>query len=153
DALARIRGYLQHRGEGSAQRIFVYVALLKADGRVIGDAGLSRISPASASLGIGLDEAYARRGLATEFASRMLAFGFEDLKLHRIEADVALENAPCIRLLERIGMIREGVLRESIWAQGRWWTEAKYAMLEDEFRARAGHPAGNARVPADQRGK
>lgn len=63
------------------------------------------------------------------------------LKLHRIEADVALENVPCIRLLERVGMVREGVLRDCIRAQGRWWTEAKYAILEDEHARRgAGQP-------------
>jgi RimJ/RimL family protein N-acetyltransferase len=66
----------------------------------------------------------------------MLAYGFDELKLHRIEADVALENDTCIRLLERIGMVREGVLRDCIRAQGRWWTEAKYAMLEDEHARR-----------------
>ena len=62
----------------------------------------------------------------------MLAFGFGDLRLNRIEADVALENHPCIRVLEKIGMQREGVSRECIFAQGRWWTEARYAMLASD---------------------
>src|SRR5262249_58642808 len=76
-----------------------------------------------------MDDVYAGRGLATEIALRLLAFGFNDLKLHRIEADVAVENAACIRVLEKIGMFREGVAHDCIFAQGRWWTEARYAML------------------------
>jgi len=112
------------------------VAMLRGDDRVIATANLSRPAPGIGSFGIGIDEAHAGRGLASEMAARLLAFGFEDLKLHRIEADVALENGPCIRLLERIGMVREGVLRDCIRAQGRWWTEAKYAILEHERRRR-----------------
>src|SRR5207248_3156109 len=130
DGTERVRQYMRHRGEGDRRRLFVLVAILKEERQIVGQASLSRTHPVIASLGIGIDEAYAGRGLATELAMRMLAYGFEDLQLHRIEADVAVENAPCIKLLETIGMLREGVARECIWAQGHWWTEAKYAMLE-----------------------
>jgi RimJ/RimL family protein N-acetyltransferase len=93
---------------------------------------LQRSSPAIASFGVGIAAEHAGRGLAAEMAARLLAFGFEELHLHRIEADVSIDNTPCIRLLERLGMVREGVARECIRAQGRWWTEAKYAKLERE---------------------
>ena len=108
------------------------MATLRGDCRLIGTVNLARLAPGIGSFGIGIDEVHAGRGLASEMAARLIAFGFAELKLHRIEADVALENVPCIRLLERIGMVREGVLRDCIRAQGRWWTEAKYAILEDE---------------------
>ena len=71
---------------------------------------------------------HAARGYGTEIAERLLAFGFEDLRLDRISADVAIENLACIRVLEKAGMVREGVARDCIWAQGRWWTEAQYVM-------------------------
>ena len=48
----------------------------------------------------------------------------------------AIENLACIRVLEKAGMVREGVARDCIWAQGRWWTEAKYAMLKPDWAAR-----------------
>ena len=64
------------------------------------------------------------RGYGAELARRMLAFGFGDAPPQPHHADVALENMPCIRVLEKIGMHREGVVRECIFAQGRWWTEA-----------------------------
>jgi ribosomal-protein-alanine N-acetyltransferase len=137
DGTLRVNRYLQYRGEGERRRLFVYVAMLRGDDRVIATVSLSRPMPGIGSFGISMDEAYAGRGLASEMAARLVAFGFEDLKLHRIEADVALENEPCIRLLERIGMVREGVLRDCIRAQGRWWTEAKYAILEHEHARRA----------------
>jgi [ribosomal protein S5]-alanine N-acetyltransferase len=132
----RVSRYLQYRGEGAQRRLFVYVAILRDDCRLIGTVNLTRLAPGTGSFGVGIDEAHAGRGLAAEMAARLIAFGFADLKLHRIEADVAIENLPCIRLLERIGMVREGVLRDCIRAQGRWWTEAKYAILEEEHARR-----------------
>jgi RimJ/RimL family protein N-acetyltransferase len=143
DGTQRVSRYLQYRGTEDQRRLFAYVAMLRGDHRVIGQVSLSRSSPAIASLGVGIDEAHAGRGLAAEMALRLLAFGFEELKLHRIEADVALENVACIRLLERIGMVREGVARDCIWAQKRWWTEARYAMLEGEHVRPAPPPAVN----------
>jgi [ribosomal protein S5]-alanine N-acetyltransferase len=132
DAAERIANYLKYRGDGERRRIYDYVARLKRDGSVIGGVSLGRSHPAIASLGIGVAASCDGRGYGTELARRILTFGFSDLGLNRIEADVALENHPCIRVMEKIGMLREGVARECIFAQGRWWTEARYAMLASD---------------------
>ena len=66
-------------------------------------------------------------------AGRLLAYGFGDIGVHRIAADVAVSNTPCIKVLEKLGMTREGVARDCIFAQGKWWTEAKYAILESDW--------------------
>jgi len=137
DGAERVKHYLRYRGTSNERWLYVYVGLLRGDSKIIGQASLSRWSPAIASIGFGIDGEHAGRGLATEIASRLLGFGFEELKVHRIQADVALENSACIRVLEKVGMVREGVARDCIFAQGRWWTEAKYAILEDEHRSRA----------------
>ncbi len=46
----------------------------------------------------------------------------------------AIENLPCQRVMEMIGMQKEGTARDCIWAQGRWWTEVQYGMLEGDKR-------------------
>ena len=140
DTAARIRRYLEHRGEGPKRRLFVYVAIEKASGALMATVGLSRNGRSAASLGLGIAASHAGQGFATEIAARLLAYGFEDLALHRICADVALENAACLRIMEKIGMVREGVARDCIWAQGRWWTEAQYAMLEFDYVRAGGRP-------------
>lgn len=140
----RIANYLKYRGDGERRRIYDYVARLKSDGSVIGGVSLGRSHPAIASLGLRVVPSHGSRGYGTELARRMLAFGFSVLSLNRITADVALENQPCIRVLGKIGMQREGVARECIFAQGRWWTEAKYAMLASDAAAVAiarAHPS------------
>jgi len=148
DGVERVTRYMQYCGEGEHRRLYDFVARLHIDGRIVGHGSLSRSAPGIASLGLGIDETYARRGLATEIALRLLAFGFNDLKLHRIEADVALENAACIRVLEKIGMFREGVAHDCIFAQGRWWTEAKYAMLARDHLGFVFTARRNQNIPA-----
>ncbi|MBX9773496.1 MAG: GNAT family N-acetyltransferase [Xanthobacteraceae bacterium] len=128
----RISNYLRYRGDGERRRIYDYVARLKDDGSLIGGVSLGCSHPAIASIGLRVVRSHGGRGYGTELARRMLAFGFGDLRLNRIEADVAIENKPCIRVIEKIGMHREGVARECIFAQGRWWTEARYAMLASD---------------------
>lgn len=137
NATERIANYLKYRGDGERRRIYDYVARLKSDGSVVGGVSLGRSHPGIASLGVGVAAVQGGRGYGTELARCMIAFGFGVLKLNRITADVALENHPCIRVLEKIGMQREGVARECIFAQGRWWTEAQYAMLASDAAAGA----------------
>jgi RimJ/RimL family protein N-acetyltransferase len=128
----RIANYLKFRGDGERRRIYDYIARLKSNGSVIGGVSLGRPHPAIASIGLRVVPSHGGRGYGTELAGRMLSFGFGDLRLNRIEADVALENQPCLRVMEKIGMRREGVARECIFAQGRWWTEARFAMLASD---------------------
>jgi RimJ/RimL family protein N-acetyltransferase len=129
DAAARIANYLKYRGDEENRRLFVYAARLKHDGALIGSASLARWHPAIASLGLSIAATHGGRGYGTELARRLLAFGFGELRLNRIAADVAIDNHPCLRVMEKIGMQREGISRDCIFAQGRWWSEAKFAML------------------------
>jgi ribosomal-protein-alanine N-acetyltransferase len=135
DGTLRVQRYFEHRGPDSAQRLFVYAAHEKSRGVLTGQASLSRFfHPALASIGFGVAVENWDQGYATEMVTRLIRFGFDELKLHRIAADVAVENHSCKRVLEKIGMTYEGTARDCIWAQGRWWTEAKYAILEDAYR-------------------
>lgn len=132
DGKLRIERYFEHRGPEHERRLFVYVGIEKSTGTIIGQVSLSRSHPAIAHLGVGIRHDRWRQGFGLEMVNRLIRFGFDDMRLNRIAADVAIENESCISLLERAGMIREGVARECIWAQGRWWTEAQYAILKSD---------------------
>jgi ribosomal-protein-alanine N-acetyltransferase len=134
DGTLRVQRYFQHRGPDSNQRLFVYLAHEKSHGALIGQVSLSRFfHPAQANIGFGVATEYWGQGYATEMVTRFIGFGFDQIGLHRICADVAVENRRCRRALEKIGMTYKGTARDCIWAQGRWWTEAKYAILEDQY--------------------
>lgn len=71
-------------------------------------------------------------GFATETAKRIISFGFEDLKLHRIEAGVATKNVASIHVLEKAGMTNEGIRRKILPIRGEWKDNFHFAILEDD---------------------
>ena len=76
------------------------------------------------------------KGYGTETSRKLIEFGFEILKLHRIEAGVALENKRSIRVLEKSGMTCEGVRRKILPIRGEWKDNYHFAIIEDEYRER-----------------
>ncbi len=117
---------------------FQLAITLPPGGQVIGNAGIRMKTPDAyeADIGYELDPRYWGNGYATEAARRLLAFGFQDLELHRIWAWCLAENVASARVLEKIGMRQEGRLREHEWIKGRWWDTLLYAILEHEWQAR-----------------
>lgn len=75
------------------------------------------------------------RGLATEGAREMLRLGFDALGLHRIAAACDSRNVASLRVMERLGMRREGHLLESEFLKDEWIGEIVCAILESEWRA------------------
>jgi RimJ/RimL family protein N-acetyltransferase len=64
----------------------------------------------------------------------LLAYVFDQLGKHRVIAITDARNAPAARVLERVGMRREGHFIKNVWFKGRWGDEYLYALLEQEWR-------------------
>jgi ribosomal-protein-alanine N-acetyltransferase len=77
---------------------------------------------------------YWKKGYAAEALNRVLDFGFNDLELHRIQAGCAVENIGSIKVLERVGMIREGRGRQLLLLKSGWSDNFEYAILETDER-------------------
>jgi [ribosomal protein S5]-alanine N-acetyltransferase len=134
DVRAFVRMFLTRREEEPRTK-FQFAITLAPQGQLIGNAGIRMNTPeaAEADLGYELDPRFWGHGYATEAASVLLAFGFRELKLHRIWAQCIAENAASAHVLEKIGMQQEGVLRENVWMKDRWWDTLVYAILEHEW--------------------
>ena len=70
---------------------------------------------------------------ATETAKAIIKFGFEECKLHRIEAGVATQNIASIKVLEKSGMKREGLRRKILPIRGEWKDNFHYAIVESDI--------------------
>ena len=116
---------------------FQLAIVLPADGPLIGNCGILMKSADAheADIGYELDSRYWGRGYATEAARALLSFGFAELGLHRIWSWCIAENVGSARVLQKIGMRREGHLRENESMKGRWWDTLLYAILEHEWQA------------------
>jgi RimJ/RimL family protein N-acetyltransferase len=89
------------------------IALADTD-RVIGTVTLAWIEREHrrADVGFALAKSAWGKGYATEAVTRLIQYAFDDMELHRLGADVDPRNEPSLRLLERLGFQREGLLRE-----------------------------------------
>ncbi len=78
---------------------------------------------------------YWGNGYATETAKRLIILGFEEFKLHKVEAGVAIGNRASIHVLEKAGMTREVLRRKILPIRGEWIDNYHYAIVEDDPRA------------------
>ena len=77
------------------------------------------------------------RGYANEAVIRLLDWGFGELDLNRVEADIDPRNAASMRALERLGFTREGHLRERWIVGGEVCDSLMYGLLAREWKGRA----------------
>lgn len=100
---------------------------------LIGAIGL-RVSPRHdhAELGYWLGAAHWGQGYAREAAAAVVAWGFGVLGLRRIWAQHLAGNHASARVLEAIGMLREGVRRQHVKRRGRWYDLHLYGILREE---------------------
>ena len=89
---------------------------------------------ARAELGYWVGVPYWNRGVATEAARALVAFGFGALGLHRVQARHLTRNPASGRVMQKLGMRLEGVHREAVRKWDRFEDLAMYAVLAREWR-------------------
>ena len=105
--------------------------------RVIGDfmVRVSSVQHAQLELGWVLHPDFQGRGFAREAASAVLAFAFETLDPHRVQAFLDARNGASAALCERLGMRREATILEEEYNDGEWTDTAVYGVLRREWAA------------------
>jgi ribosomal-protein-alanine N-acetyltransferase len=106
------------------------------DSTVIGGVGLKiRESNDHAELGYGLARIHWGEGLVTEAARAVVDWGFKDLGLAKIFAMADLPNKGSWRVMEKLGMTREGVLRRESIVNDKPVDNLYYGLLREEWEA------------------
>ncbi len=118
--------------DGSGVRLAIDRA---SDGAFIGWCGLTRWNRdhRSASMGYCLDDGAWGMGYATEAARALLQWAFQTLELNRVQAETDTRNAASARVLEKLGFVREGTLREDCVANGEVSDSWVYGLLRREW--------------------
>ena len=113
---------------------YVFAIELKELGVIIGAARIEMQGQAhrQGDLGYALDSDHHGKGYATEGVRRLIRFGFETLQLHRIWATCDIENGPSRRVMERVGMTQEGLLRDHKLLRGHWRSSYLYSILASD---------------------
>jgi RimJ/RimL family protein N-acetyltransferase len=79
------------------------------------------------------DKAYLGRGLATDALELIVRFSFMKLGLNRIFAIIRADNISSIKLFEKIGFEREGILREHVFKDGTFIDQIIFGLLRKQI--------------------
>jgi RimJ/RimL family protein N-acetyltransferase len=133
--VAKYSTALALRGDGDFWQLAI--ERVSDRGRVIGDVYFTITSAANATGEIGwtLHPDHAGRGYMTEAASAVLEIAFDELRLHRVRAELDPRNAASVALCKRLGMRAEAHFVEDLWFKGAWGDTAIYAILDREWRS------------------
>lgn len=102
---------------------YYFGIFLQTTGALIGTMQLFQVlrgSLQSAYIGYFLDKEHNGKGYTTEAVKLLVKFGFEVLKLHRIEAGVMPHNIGSLRVLDKAGFEKEGIARKNVRINGKW---------------------------------
>jgi len=113
-----------------------YFAVEECDtGRLLGSCGISDLlhDHHRAGLGFWIRQDFTNQGYATEAAKAVLALGFRELELNRIELEIAVNNQASRRVAEKLGTVYEGTLRQRLFLPAGPVDTAIYSALRDEW--------------------
>lgn len=87
-----------------------------------------------AEIGYMLRSEFWRQGLASEALAAVIAYGFNVLNFHSIEANINPKNTASRKLLEKYGFVQEAYFRENYFAKGKFLDSAILSLLVSDFR-------------------
>ncbi len=134
DSRGMIRGALRAYRAGEPASLAI---VLKETGRVVGTIGFLWIDAEHncAEIGYSLAQEQWGKGLMTEALGAMVDFGFGRLHLNRIEAQFDVRNHASGRVMQKVGMAREGVMRQRMYNKGEYIDVEMWAILAGDARA------------------
>jgi UDP-4-amino-4,6-dideoxy-N-acetyl-beta-L-altrosamine N-acetyltransferase len=114
----------------------IMFAVETKNGKLIGCTGLTYIDwknrGAEASIYIG-DKKYKGKGYGTDTLKTLMKYGFEELNLHMLFGEIFEYNKANIRLFEKCGFKRDGILRHRLYRDGKYWNSIFYSILKREW--------------------
>ncbi|KZE69213.1 alanine acetyltransferase [Fictibacillus phosphorivorans] len=103
---------------------------------LIGQVGFFKVERGPAQkgmIGYSLDQAFNGNGYMTEALELMVNYGFNELKFHRIEAEVMPHNIGSIKILEKTGFHKEGIARQNVMINGKWEDHQVLALINPNY--------------------
>lgn len=109
---------------------------LKSDDSIIGTIGFNTWKTArecTAEIGYDLHKDYWRKGFMFEALQKVVTYGFTQMRVHRIEAQTDPNNIVSRRLLEKVGFVFEGTLRDNAYYKNSYHTSCLYSLLNSDI--------------------
>ena len=133
---ARVESLMKHflQTQTNGRRAEFHLAAVdKFSNEFVGAVDLCTFTPwRQGTLGWGVTANHVGQGLATEMGHAMLKFAFGTLGLHRVQASCRTENHASRRIMAKLGMREEGIMRDNMFVRGEWWSTFQAAILSSD---------------------
>jgi RimJ/RimL family protein N-acetyltransferase len=126
-----LRGTVE-RGQLVPREEYYLAVVLPSSDSVVGFVRLGLSGVNTAKLGYAVRADSWGKGYATDAARTMIAFGFEELDLHRISAAIGPDNESSISVIKKLRFQYEGRLRDHVFTNGAWRDSLLYSILAEE---------------------
>ena len=126
----------QYENEIKNQKNVLFLVMSKKENIPIGWGGLYEINwiKRSAELRFFIGETqFWKITAALESEKLLLQYAFETLNMHKVTGGANVENKGSWKIIERIGFVKEGVLRDSVYRNGKYYDVYIYSMLRNEY--------------------
>jgi len=131
-----------HLAQSSSGKEVVFGVAARNPAQLIGAVGLREVDAehSQAEMGFWIGVQSWGKGYATEAAGRVIRYAFEELRLNRVYAHHMLRNPASGRVLEKVGMKREGLLRQRVRKWGVFEDVVLLALLRQDWAMTTGKP-------------
>ena len=122
--------------ERATGKYICYGVVLHGQADALGVFELRQLQPGflRGELGFTITPSLWGTGIFAEAASLLLAFAFDVVKVHRVEARAAIDNERSNAALQHLGAHREGTLKEAFWRDDRWVDQYLWALLDTRWK-------------------
>lgn len=113
-----------------------WAVTLKGESKLIGIIGLYKLYPENYRCEVGymILPQYSSIGIGSEALNCVLKFGFDNLKMHSIEAIIDPENVASEQVLKKNGFVKEAHILENEYYDGKFWDTVIYSILKRNFK-------------------
>ncbi|WP_410511532.1 GNAT family N-acetyltransferase [Paenibacillus sp. BR2-3] len=119
----------------NSQGAYHWGIVYKDTNKIIGRTGFVSIDELHkrTEIGFALSNDFWNMGIITEATKPIIRYGFEELELNRIEGRCNFENLGSEKVMKKLGMTFEGILREQLKVKGKFTDQKMYSILRREY--------------------
>ncbi|WP_050616542.1 GNAT family N-acetyltransferase [Bacillus testis] len=139
-SLEQIKAHIDHINNDSSR--YDFAICLKSSDEMIGELSILDIDKENKKAGFRISMvsiSLTGKGYGTEAIKIALSFVFEQLQLNRLQLEVFSHNSRGIRAYEKVGFVKEGVLRQSLYYNNAYSDEIIMAILKGDYKNRLVH--------------
>lgn len=123
-------------GMSSSKETYSFAIETLEDGKYIGGCGINDIDWKNSVALVGIfigDKEHLGKGYGTDAMKVLVKFIFEQMNIHKVKLNVFSFNERAIKSYEKCGFVKEGVLRDEIFRDGKYYDEIIMSILREEF--------------------